>query len=96
VIQDDEKSMRLLAKSFTAWEKLTAQEQEELLRNTSTVRYQKGTNLHSGENDCLGVYVIKSGVLRIYILSEHGKEVTLYRLGVGDMCILSLPAFFRP
>lgn len=89
MIQDDEKSVRLLARSFAVWEKLSAKEQEELLSNTSSVRYQKGTNLHSGENDCLGVYVIKSGVLRVYILSEHGKEVTLYRLGVGDMCILS-------
>ena len=89
VIQDDDKIVGLLAKSFTAWEKLTEQEQKELLKNTTSVCYPKGTNIHSGDNDCRGVYVIKSGVLRVYILSESGKEITLYRLGSSDMCILS-------
>ena len=89
MIQDDEMNIKLLAKSFSAWDKLTEQEQKELLENITSVCYPKGANIHSGENDCRGVYVIKSGVLRVYILSESGKEITLYRMGSGDMCILS-------
>ena len=32
---------------------------------------------------------MKSGCLRVYLLSETGKEVTLYRLNPGDICMLS-------
>lgn len=33
--------------------------------------------------------MIKKGSLRLYILSDEGKEITLYRLFPGEMCILS-------
>lgn len=48
-----------------------------------------GFNLHSTDSECLGVLLIKSGGLRVYILSEDGREITLYRLSPGDICILS-------
>jgi CRP/FNR family transcriptional regulator len=35
------------------------------------------------------VILVKSGCLRLYLLSEDGKELTLYRLFAGDVCILS-------
>jgi CRP/FNR family transcriptional regulator len=35
------------------------------------------------------VIIVKSGCLRLYILSEEGKEITLYRLFPGDICMLS-------
>lgn len=84
-----DESVRLLSKYFSAWDHLSKKEQAEFLANTSLVRYQKGENIHRGENDCVGVLLIKSGLLRSYMLSEEGKEITLYRLGPGDICILS-------
>ncbi|HBR31115.1 MAG TPA: Crp/Fnr family transcriptional regulator, partial [Clostridiales bacterium] len=33
--------------------------------------------------------VVKSGSLRAYILSDEGRDITLYRLFKGDICILS-------
>jgi CRP/FNR family transcriptional regulator len=33
--------------------------------------------------------LLKSGCLRLYLLSDDGKEITLYRLFAGDMCIFS-------
>jgi CRP/FNR family transcriptional regulator len=35
------------------------------------------------------VLIVKSGELRTYMLSEDGRDITLYRLGKGDVCILS-------
>jgi CRP/FNR family transcriptional regulator len=32
---------------------------------------------------------VKTGSLRLYILSEDGKEITLYRIFPGEMCMLS-------
>ena len=49
----------------------------------------KGTIVHNGSADCIGVLVIKSGQLRSYIVSDEGKEVTLYRLLERDICLFS-------
>ncbi len=71
------------------WDKLSQNEVDLLLNNISLVTYRKDFNLHSADSECLGVLVIKSGGLRVYILSEDGREVTLYRLAAGDVCVLS-------
>ncbi len=39
---------------------------------------------------CKGVLAIIRGVIRVYILSETGREITLYRLFENDICTLSI------
>ncbi|MBN2810759.1 Crp/Fnr family transcriptional regulator [Treponema zuelzerae] len=39
---------------------------------------------------CKGVIVVVSGVVRVYILSDGGREITLYRLFANDLCTLSV------
>lgn len=71
------------------WDKLSESEINLLQSNIVSVSYKKGFNLHSADSECLGVLLIKTGGLRIYILSEDGREITLYRLSPGDVCVLS-------
>jgi len=71
------------------WDKLSESEINLLENNIANVSYNKGFNLHSTDSECLGVLLIKSGGLRVYILSEDGREITLYRLSPGDVCVLS-------
>ena len=71
------------------WSKLSEAEKNTLERNIAHVSYNKGLNLNSTNSECLGVLLVKSGGLRVYILSEDGREVTLYRLGPDDVCVLS-------
>ncbi len=33
--------------------------------------------------------LVRSGSLRLYMMSEEGKEVTLYRLHEGELCVLA-------
>ncbi len=85
----NETELRALFKStFPFWEKMSERDKDTFLRSSQTVRFKKGTNIHDG-NECTGVILIKSGSLRLYLLSEDGKEVTLYRLFPGDTCIFS-------
>lgn len=56
--------------------------------------YSQGQVIHDGE-DCTGLLIIKSGQLRIFILSESGKEITLFRLFDRDVCILSSSCLMR-
>lgn len=74
---------------MTFWEQLNDKEKEFVLANMKATHYSKGTTIHNGDQDCVGVLLIKTGELRVYMLSEEGKEITLYRLRDGDMCILS-------
>ena len=47
--------------------------------------------MHQGTLDCIGVHLLKKGQLRVYTMSEDGREVTLYRLFADDVGILSAP-----
>ena len=71
------------------WDKLSLEEQKLLLDYAVPLSYPKGSSLHSPDKECLGVLLVKSGELRIYILSEDGRDITLYRLLPGDFCVLS-------
>ncbi len=71
------------------WDKLTSKQQDTLLQAANLVHYDRGTSLHNSESNCLGVILIKKGTLRAYMLSEEGREITLYRLDAGDVCIMS-------
>ena len=84
-----------LREALTFWDKLTAEEKELLKSNAQTVKYKQGEHVHSGENDCVGVLLIKSGELRTYILSEDGREITLYRQEKGNVCILSASCILK-
>lgn len=71
------------------WQKLTSAQQTLFFDNTTPVAFSKGESIHNGLQECAGVLMIKSGVIRIYLLSEEGREVTLYRLEADDVCVLS-------
>lgn len=81
--------LQYIPQALTFWDKLTDTQKNLLINNITPVHYDKGTRIHSGENDCIGVILIKKGELRIYILSDEGKEITLYRLHDGEICVLS-------
>lgn len=76
---------------FPIWDKLTAPQQA-LLQNSAVSRTAtKGTVVHNGHLVCTGLILVKSGQLRACILSDEGREITLYRLFDRDICMLSAP-----
>ena len=79
---------KLFANSFPFWGGLSPADREIIFRSSIEVHFNSGKNIHDGR-ECTGIIMVKSGSLRLYILSEEGKEITLYRLFPGDMCILS-------
>ena len=78
----------LFQKSFPFWEGLSRWDKDTFLGSSYQVEYKRGATVHDG-GECTGVILVKSGSLRLYMLSDEGKEVTLYRLFPGDTCILS-------
>ncbi len=74
---------------FSIYDKLTAEEQQQLSEYAFPRTVTKGTVIHNGSADCIGLLVVRSGQLRAFITSEDGREVTLYRLFERDICLLS-------
>ena len=80
---------------FPVWNKLTPTQQERLLSGLMTREVRKGTVIHNGSMDCTGLLLVRSGRLRAYILSEEGREITIYRLFERDMCLFSASCMMR-
>lgn len=80
---------QLIASAFPFWEKLTASQKEDFLQHATLNTYAKNDPVHNAELECIGILYVKKGSLRIYMMSEDGREITLYRIGSGEICALS-------
>ena len=91
----NENNLNFIKQSLDFWDKISEKERKLIINNTAPVFYKQNENIYSATNECIGVLIIKSGELRTYILSEDGKEITLYRLNEGDVCILSASCLLK-
>ncbi len=74
---------------FPVWNKLTAIQKNKILGGLLTRQVEKGKIIYNGSMECTGLILVKSGQLRAYILSDEGREITIYRLFDYDMCLFS-------
>ena len=78
-----------LSEFFPVWDRLTP-EQRRRLESAATRRgLRAGDMVHGAGTDCVGLLAVCSGRLRAYMLSEAGREITLYRLFERDICLFS-------
>ena len=85
--------MREEVKLFPFYEKLTAAEREKLAGSARVHTFERGAQVHGG--DCTGLILVLEGRLRAYILSEEGREITLFRVEKGGVCLLSASCVLR-
>lgn len=80
---------KMLSSILPFWGNLSDSEKNNFCNNTMYVKYDKNANIHGTDDKCTGAIIIKSGILRVYIMSEDGRDITLYRLYPNDVCVLS-------
>ena len=80
---------------FPVWAQLDERQREELSASAVMRNVKKGSALHSGSSECTGLLLVRQGQLRAYILSDEGREVTLYRLFDRDICLFSAACIMR-
>lgn len=80
---------------FPIWNQLTADQKNRIQKGLTIRKAGKGTIIHNGNMDCTGLLLIKSGQLRAYILSDEGREITIYRLFDRDICLFSASCMMR-
>ncbi len=81
-----------LLEKLSYWSLLSDTEKRMVKASAIVKRYESGSPLHGNcdkGGSCLGMIYVISGELRAYILSEEGREITLFRLQKGDSCVLS-------
>ena len=80
---------------FPIWSKLTDDQRQRITQRVVRREVKKGTLLHDGSNECTGLLLVRAGQLRAYILSDEGREITIYRLFDRDMCLFSASCIMR-
>ena len=78
-----------IANYFPIWDKLTAEQQSRIADLADFRQVSAGTVLHDGGPNCLGLFLVRSGQLRAYMLSDEGREVTISRFFEMDICMFS-------
>lgn len=70
------------------WDKLSEDEKKTLEDKAVLKNAEAGAFLYEDDESCSGLIFVCSGQLRAFYISESGREITLYRLLEGDICIL--------
>lgn len=79
----------LQVQDLAFWDRLSPEERERVERSAHSVRYGAGQMIWSGELDCLGILMIRSGVVRLFLSSQDGREATIARMTEGEVCTLT-------
>ena len=74
---------------FPIWNRLTRDQQAALSAGLIQRTLEKGSFLSGGGEECTGLLLIRSGQLRAFLVSDEGREITLYRLFERDLCLFS-------
>lgn len=85
----EQQEIREALKAYPFWEKLTDSEKEQMAGFLRKNEYHAGQMVSSSGSDCLGLFLIHKGTLRVYLISEEGREATVFRLHEGEICVLS-------
>lgn len=85
----DSETQRQLTSAFLWLRQGESWLREALFEHASLARIPAGQILcHDGGN-CTQLPLLIGGSVRLYKLGENGREVTLYRIGAGESCVLT-------
>ena len=85
----NQEQLAFLAEILPCW-KAMDREHQRLLERTMTERsVKRGEYLYQGDRDCTGVFWMRYGQARVFLISGTEKQITLYRLLERDSCFLS-------
>lgn len=84
-----------LQDTLSFWKHLSERQRNYLKQVIVKKRFVTGDFMHGKSRDCSGLFLIRRGQVRAYIISESGKEITLYHLFDRDVCIFSASCIMR-
>lgn len=79
----------LVKQYYPFWIHLSDEERQALSYCSTIQNFKKGNAVQDDSHHCLGVFLVLEGHVRVYIQSDEGREITLFRINSGEVCTLS-------
>ncbi len=71
------------------WNFLNMQEKKEIIKHSNIKKYKKDSMIFNNSNECLGMTKVISGKIRVYIMSDEGREINLIEIKSNECCVIS-------
>ena len=76
-----------IVKKIPFWGNLSLEEKALVSQRAMIKHFNKDQIVSSNSSACLGIILILSGGIRVSLISDEGREVTLYRAHANEFCI---------
>ena len=86
-------SMSPVERALKAWPPMAAIAPAlaaEIRRSAASRVVPAGTYLFRKTDPCSHIAIVGSGSVRVHSLNDEGRQITLYRIGEGETCLLTL------
>lgn len=80
---------RGLQKLVPFWGNLDLNQRAFLAQRSRLMQFDAGDHVQGAGAGCAGVVFVRSGRLRAFMLSDQGREVTLFHVQPGECCVLA-------
>ncbi|MBE6949244.1 MAG: Crp/Fnr family transcriptional regulator [Ruminococcaceae bacterium] len=84
-----------LLQSLPFWDNLTETEKQNVIQGTYFTTYKADQYIDSPYERCIGMMLVVKGSIRVSLLSEEGREVTLFRTTDNQVCMLSASCIIK-
>ena len=71
------------------WNFLNMQEKKEIIKHSNIKKYKKDSMIFNNSNECLGMTKVISGKIKVYIMSDEGREINLFEIKSNECCVIS-------
>lgn len=85
----DAEARARLGSALTILERLEPEIAEEFIEHSMLMRFASGRDIMDAGDRVDAIPLVISGSIRVYQIAESGREITLYRFGPGECCVLS-------
>ncbi len=78
-----------LSQQFPLLGNVAPEFRQKFFRSATLVSIAAGQTIASEGSECAQLALVFTGTVRVYKLAASGREITLYRVGQGDSCVLT-------
>ena len=71
------------------WKFLNEKEKNDIIQHSDIKEYKKGSLIYNNLSECLGMTKVITGKIRVYIMSNEGREINLFEVKDKECCVMS-------
>ena len=81
--------LQKIERYFPFMEHLSDEEAERLKKNVLSKTFSKGEIISGNADSCTGMILVEKGDVRISIISEGGRQITLFHVIEKEVCVMT-------